>query len=138
MQLVKISERAIQKLNLKAETHPKPYKLAWLANSSNVCLTKMCLVRFSIHNLKDEAWCDVVPMDACHTLLGRHWQFDRKVKWNGLTNIYSLWLNNWKFNPLTQPFGLSHNNKPVCLCMTDFEADLEDAEVCYVIWLQAC
>ena len=30
--------------------------------------------------------CDVVPMEACHILLGRPWQFDKKTMHNGLTN----------------------------------------------------
>jgi hypothetical protein len=34
--------------------------------------------------------CDVVPMDACHILLGRPWQYDRKTVHNGLKNTYSF------------------------------------------------
>ena len=30
--------------------------------------------------------CDVVPMESCHVLLGRLWQFDKKTMHNGLTN----------------------------------------------------
>ncbi|GJW94118.1 hypothetical protein Tco_0173790 [Tanacetum coccineum] len=36
---------------------------------------------FSIgKNYKDEVWCEVIPMDAAHILLGHPWQFDRKTK----------------------------------------------------------
>nr|GEU83270.1 transposon Ty3-I Gag-Pol polyprotein [Tanacetum cinerariifolium] len=31
----------------------------------------------------DELWCDVIPMDACHVLLGHPWQFDRRAIHNG-------------------------------------------------------
>jgi Reverse transcriptase (RNA-dependent DNA polymerase) len=56
-----------------------------------------CLVNFSIgEKYRDEVWCDVVPMDACHLLLGRHWQFDRKVHHGGFKNTYSFELNDAK------------------------------------------
>lgn len=54
-------------------------------------------VYFSIgNNYKDKVWCDVVAMDACHILLGRHWQFDRSVLHDGRKNMYSFVFNNVK------------------------------------------
>ena len=38
----------------------------------------------------DELWCDILPMDACHLLLGRPWLYDRKVNHDGFLNTYSL------------------------------------------------
>jgi len=40
-------------------------------------------VPFSIGTYKDEVICDVVPMEAGHLLLGRSWQYDRKIIYNG-------------------------------------------------------
>jgi hypothetical protein len=37
--------------------------------------------------------CDIVPMQAGHLLLGRPWQFDRHVKYDGFTNKYYFVLN---------------------------------------------
>jgi len=34
--------------------------------------------------------CDVVLIHASHLLLGRPWQFDRKAKYDGFKNKYSL------------------------------------------------
>ena len=51
------------------------------------------LVSFCIGKYKDEVLCDVVPMQAGHLLLGRPWQFDRRVKHDGFTNKYSFELN---------------------------------------------
>jgi hypothetical protein len=47
------------------------------------------LVKFSIgKNYKDAIVCDIMPMDACHLLLGRPWQYDRKTKHDGFKNTY--------------------------------------------------
>ena len=37
--------------------------------------------------------CDVVSMQASHILLGRPWQFDRRVMYDGYKNQYSFILN---------------------------------------------
>ena len=47
-------------------------------------------VPFSIGTYKDEVIYDVVPMKAGHLLLGRPWQYDRKIIYNGLTNEITL------------------------------------------------
>jgi len=47
-------------------------------------------VPFSIGTYKDEVICDIVPIEARHILLGRPWQFDRKIIYNGLTNEITL------------------------------------------------
>jgi len=48
-------------------------------------VNKQVLITFSIGKYKDEVLCDVVPMEATHVLLGRHWQYDRQVLHDGLT-----------------------------------------------------
>ncbi|KAL4318030.1 hypothetical protein GQ457_18G009690 [Hibiscus cannabinus] len=37
-------------------------------------------------NYCDDIWCDVVPMQAAHLLLGRPWQYDRDVTHHGKLN----------------------------------------------------
>jgi hypothetical protein len=39
---------------------------------------------------RNEILCDVIPMDVCHVLLGRPWQFDRNVVHDGRMNTYTL------------------------------------------------
>jgi hypothetical protein len=53
-------------------------------------VTKQCLVEFKIGGYRDDILCDVIPMDVCHVLLGRPWQFDRNVIHDGRKNTYSL------------------------------------------------
>ncbi|GKA51522.1 putative reverse transcriptase domain-containing protein [Tanacetum coccineum] len=70
-----IAAEAVQKLGLKTKNHPKPYKLQWLKKGGKVTVSKCVHVPFSMgKTYNDNVWCDVVPMDACHLLLGRPWE----------------------------------------------------------------
>ncbi|XP_043818253.1 uncharacterized protein LOC122725281, partial [Manihot esculenta] len=62
----------------------------WLNDCSEVRVTRQVLIPFSIGRYKDEILCDVVPMQASHMLLGRPWQYDRKVQHDGFNNKYSF------------------------------------------------
>ncbi|XP_071714561.1 uncharacterized protein [Rutidosis leptorrhynchoides] len=86
-----VSIEMVEKLGLKTEDHPEPYKLTWLKRGNHVKVNKRCLVNFSIgKKYSDEVWCEVIPMDVCHLLLGRPWQFDRKTRHDGFRNTYSF------------------------------------------------
>uniref|UniRef100_A0A0D3DPS4 CCHC-type domain-containing protein n=1 Tax=Brassica oleracea var. oleracea TaxID=109376 RepID=A0A0D3DPS4_BRAOL len=73
-----IAKSAVSKLNLEVEPHPSPYKLGWLHQGNELIVTRRTLVHFSVGAYKDQLYCDLVPMDACHLLLGRPWEFDRR------------------------------------------------------------
>jgi hypothetical protein len=80
----------VEKLELETVAHPSPYKVSWLQKGHQVTVTKQCLVEFKIGGYKDEMLCDVIPMDVCHLLLGRLWQYDRNVIRDGRRNTYTL------------------------------------------------
>ncbi|XP_051149236.1 uncharacterized protein LOC127263957 [Andrographis paniculata] len=85
-----VSDLVVRKLGLKTEAHPKPYKLQWLNNCGEVKVTKQVHVDFNIKDYKDQVLCDVVPVQACHILLGRPWQFDKRTMHDGHLNRYTL------------------------------------------------
>ena len=87
----------VDKLNLQVVPHPKPYKLQWINENGELSVDKQVEIKFSIGNYKDKVLCDVVPMEACHILLGRPWQFDKKTLHDGLTNEISFTHKHMKF-----------------------------------------
>jgi len=71
------SKTMVDKLKLSTTPHPAPYTIQWLNHDKNIQVFSRCLLTSSIgKNYNDEIWCDVIPMDACHVLLGRPWLFD--------------------------------------------------------------
>ncbi|CAL1378558.1 unnamed protein product [Linum trigynum] len=85
-----ISEYAVRKLELKTQKHPKPYHLTWLNEHGDVKVNKQAEIEFSIGKYSDFVLCDVVPMQNVHILLGRPWQFDRRVLHDGWENSYTF------------------------------------------------
>ncbi|KAI4365338.1 hypothetical protein MLD38_021331 [Melastoma candidum] len=99
-----VSRTMVEKLKLPIEAHPHPYRLQWLNKESDVRVTQRARVSFSIgKSYQDEVACDVIPMDACHLLLGRPWQFDRRAQHDGYRNTYSIHIGEKKVTlmPLT-------------------------------------
>ena len=92
----------VEKLNLQVVPHPKPYKFQWINEDGELTVDKQVKVEFSVGSYKDNVLCNVLPMEACHILLGRPWQFDKKTMHNGLTNEITFTHNEKKFilNPL--------------------------------------
>ncbi|GJR73170.1 phospholipase D zeta 1-like protein isoform X1 [Tanacetum coccineum] len=86
-----VATTMVEKLSLPTQKHPDPYKLIWLKKGNLVQVTHKCLVQFSIGNkYTNELWCEVIPMDACHILLGCPCLYDRRAKHDGFRNTYSF------------------------------------------------
>nr|KAJ0206796.1 hypothetical protein LSAT_V11C500244450 [Lactuca sativa] len=90
------SSEMVAKLGLVTMNHPKPYALHWLDDNKNIKVTKHVMVGLTMGSYKDDILCDVVPMDACHVILGHPWQYDRDVTHRGWRNEYELKHNNKK------------------------------------------
>jgi hypothetical protein len=68
-------------------------------------------INFSIGSYRDVVKCDVVPMQACHILLGRPWQFDKDSTHHGRLNQYSFLHHDKKIvlHPMS-PEAIMHND----------------------------
>ncbi|XP_021764110.1 uncharacterized protein LOC110728769 [Chenopodium quinoa] len=136
----------VSKLNLETTDHPTPYKLQWLNNHNEVKVTKQTLFSFSIGKLyKDEVLCDVLPMDACHILLGRPWQFDRDVMHDGRKNTYSFMRDKKKIvlNPLSptikhkEPLGTGNTIKENLLIgENEMEKEINQGHIGFICLLR--
>ncbi|XP_019241058.1 PREDICTED: uncharacterized protein LOC109221054, partial [Nicotiana attenuata] len=106
-----VSSSLLEQIDLPTKKHPSS-RLQWLHECGDLRVTKMVLIKFKIGRYEDEFWCDVVPMQACHLLLGRPWQYDRYAKHDGRTNKYSLIKDGQRFTlrPIT-PFQVSEDYK---------------------------
>ncbi|XP_042953496.1 uncharacterized protein LOC122290046 [Carya illinoinensis] len=132
-----VSEEVVQKLQLKTDRHPKPYKLSWLNKGSEVTVDRRCLVPFSIgRKYFDNAWCDVVSMDAFHVLLGRPWQYDHSVIHDGWKNTYSLNIKGKKIVLVPRREGLTPTpeaNNTNLLSMSRFLDEIEHGDMVYAL-----
>ncbi|XP_051121605.1 uncharacterized protein LOC127245005 [Andrographis paniculata] len=85
-----ISSYVVEKLSLNTTPHPKPYNLHWMSDEGVLRVDRQAIVTFSVCGFSDDVLCDVCPMTACHILLGRPWQFDRRVLYDGYKNQISF------------------------------------------------
>ncbi|PKU66848.1 putative mitochondrial protein [Dendrobium catenatum] len=105
----------VEKLQLPTTEHPRPYALSWIRKDAEVQVDKRCQVDFSIGQFRDRVQCDVVPMDACHLLLGRPWQFDKGTIHNGTSNTYSFNHNKHQIVLLPSPIVEEVDNSVTAL-----------------------
>jgi hypothetical protein len=90
---------------------------------------------------KDNTWCDVVAMDACHLLLGRPWQYDRNAHHNGRKNTYSFFVDNVKLTLLPNPGDVTKPPKEVgqtLLAKREFIREMLDADQVYLLYGKEC
>uniref|UniRef100_A0A0D3BKC3 Retrotransposon gag domain-containing protein n=1 Tax=Brassica oleracea var. oleracea TaxID=109376 RepID=A0A0D3BKC3_BRAOL len=79
-----VSKKAVKKVDLTTKTHPHPYRLLWMQTGAEVLVSKRTLLSLSIGSFyKDTLYCDIAPMDVSHIILGRPWQYDHEVMYNG-------------------------------------------------------
>ena len=88
-----------------------------MKDAHKVLVSEQSLVKFKIGNYHDEILCDIIPMDICHLLLGRPWQFDRHAVHDGHANTYSLTKDgvHHKWKPLIREGEKVCNSARICL-----------------------
>ena len=131
-----VSKVMVDKLKLSCDRHPKPYKVSWFKKGGEVVVSHRCQIKFSIGKYEDEVYFDVLPMDACHLLLGRPWQFDRNVLYDGRKNTYFLVKNGVKYvlNPMKDvPTSVPSSNLVSLLSYKKFVESYREDGIAYVL-----
>ncbi|KAK8933568.1 hypothetical protein KSP39_PZI015465 [Platanthera zijinensis] len=80
-----VAKKALERMQVTPEPHPQPYRVLWVDKSA-IQVTQRCLVPLRLASFEDKIWCDVIPMDVAHVLLGRPWLYDRDVMCFGRSN----------------------------------------------------
>ncbi|GKB91539.1 reverse transcriptase domain-containing protein [Tanacetum coccineum] len=78
-----VSTYMVEKLGMKTEDHPEPYKLTWLKKGNTIKVSKRCLVQFSIgRSYKDEGGVKLYEV-AVYISIRASCLFDRKQNMTG-------------------------------------------------------
>eukprot|EP00253_Pinus_taeda_P027252 PITA_27252 len=132
-----VSTEVVEKLKLKTMKHPTPYKVSWLQKGHQLLVNEQCEVEFQVGKYKDKIVCDVMPMDVCHILLGRPWQYDRGAMHDGKRNTYKFGKDgvNHMLLPLQEKEVPRQKTDPKTLLLgrKEYLKQIEENEVNFVV-----
>lgn len=119
-----VSQEMVDKLGLKNIKHTTPYKVSWLQKGHLFLVHEESEVRFQIGKYKDKVLYEIMPMDACHIILGHPWKFDRNVRHDGERNYYKFKKDDIKhtFVPLKEE-GIAEKSSPKALLLVERNFD---------------
>ena len=106
-----VSSNVVSSLGLKLIPHLNPYKVSWV-DTSSIAIKERSVVPLQFLTYKAEIWCDIIPMDVEHIILGRPWLSDLDVTLHRQSNSYSFVFEGKKIvlNPL-KPKSIDMNKK---------------------------
>jgi len=98
-----------EKLKSQPIEHQDPYKLQWLNKDNEVIkVSQHSIASFSISKIfKERLRFDVIPVDVCHLLPERHWQYDRHALYDGYANTYTFGKDGIKIKLAPLPIKMS-------------------------------
>src|SRR5688572_8068562 len=131
------STTMVKKLQMEISPHPTPYTIQWLNLGQGIRVDQRVLVSLSIgKNYQDSLWCDIVPMDTCHALLGRPWLYDRHVIHDGRANTYTLIINQKRISlaPLDPPSRQKEKRHIVSIMKMEYQGHEEYKDPILTHW----
>eukprot|EP00253_Pinus_taeda_P020450 PITA_20450 len=132
-----VSTEMVENLGLKRLKHPSPYRVSWLQKGHQLLVDEQSEVEFQIDRYKDKIICDIMSMDVCHILLGRPWQYDRKVTHDGVMNCYKFEKDGVGHTlvPIREEKEIAEANETKALLMSgkQFLKQVENSEISYAV-----
>eukprot|EP00253_Pinus_taeda_P025856 PITA_25856 len=132
-----VSIKMVEKLGLKRLKHPSPYRVSWLQKGHQLLVDEQREVEFQIGRYKDKIICDIMPMDVCHILLGKPWQYDRKVTHDGVMNCYKFEKDGVRHTlvPIKEEKEAAETNETKALLVSgkQFLKQVENSEIGYAV-----
>eukprot|EP00253_Pinus_taeda_P006788 PITA_06788 len=131
-----VATEMVEKLGLKRLKHPTPYNVSWLQKGHQLLVDEQCEVEFHIGKYHDTVVCDIMPMDVCHILIGRPWQYDQKVTHDGKTNCYKFtkdWVKHTLVPIKEEETTESSGTKALLIGGKQFVKQVEENEVIFSV-----
>eukprot|EP00253_Pinus_taeda_P026745 PITA_26745 len=132
-----VSTEMVENLGLKRLKHPSPCSVSWLQKGHQLLVDEQSEVEFQIGRYKDKIICDIMPMDVCHILLGRPWQYDRKVTHDGVMNCYKFEKDGVRHTlvPIKEEKGAAETSETKALLVSgkQFLKQVESSEIGYAV-----
>ena len=72
-----ISAEVVKRLKLPTTPHPQQYNIGWLIHVRYLSVSQQCHLPYAMKPFKDEALCDIAPLEVSNVLLGQpyRWKF---------------------------------------------------------------
>jgi len=80
-----VASKLVTTLGMRPVKHPNPYKVTWI-DVTSIDVQERCQILIQFAPYTDNGWCDILPMNIGHIILGRPWLFDLDVTIYGRTN----------------------------------------------------
>jgi hypothetical protein len=74
-----ISAAVVKQFAMLTSPHPHPYTIRWLHQGSDLHVIQQCRLAYNIKPFKDEALCDVTPLEICDVILGQPYLWKHHV-----------------------------------------------------------
>ena len=74
-----ISTKVINILELSSTPHLQPYNISWISQGRGIYISQQCRLPYGIKSFKDEALCELSPIEVCDVLLGQPYMWMHHV-----------------------------------------------------------